>query len=496
MKEGAAPRSERHHVLRQFANRTALHGAAYAAESEKWIQRTFWVTVIVLGFLGALCLVAKSYNLWEEKVTLTTVDTFFHSIKKIDAPTLTLCPAQFRPDKWAFLRTFLGQFEFECQGEEKCSRTEEIRTAFKGFLDEYKGLAAGEIDRAINEDRITFTADYPCKLTSLTTAKTKNNNESVTLEEEVKNCSRVLNAAVKFVKSYLKDNNRTLTELDEILNEYLVGKMPQDLDTLFSTVKSMSQLGDESDLDLAFENVADDDDDEVLRAAKKSALIRTIGHPGDLGSLISNFAYWTLGNTFDHEAKIVPTWFKYYKDLQLTEAEIAMYGIFSNFTHSTFNGEKVNVSIFDLPAIFSERYTVYWQGKSWRESFPFSSRSYQHVVKDMKQENRFGKMLSNLNPGAKRSIIDIMLLSTLSEWPSAEFTHNHFMQQRFKELFDKKFPLKSPDNPKRRRITKKLTFRPGESSTKRSPLDILWRMQLHKKAEMGAGGMVGVCPPW
>ena len=49
-----------------------------------------WLGVVCLGFLGAGCLIFKSYHEWQESPIATSITT--HPIDDLDFPIVTVCP--------------------------------------------------------------------------------------------------------------------------------------------------------------------------------------------------------------------------------------------------------------------------------------------------------------------------------------------------------------------------------------------------------------------
>ena len=75
--------------LNYFLESSTIHGLAYITTGRKYV-RLFWILVVIGGFTGAVYLIHKSFQSWNESPVKTTIETL--PITEITFPKVTVCP--------------------------------------------------------------------------------------------------------------------------------------------------------------------------------------------------------------------------------------------------------------------------------------------------------------------------------------------------------------------------------------------------------------------
>ena len=75
--------------VRKYLESSTVHGLIYIATTKKY-ARLFWILVVIAGFTGAIILIYKSFQSWEESPVATTIET--RPITEITFPKVTVCP--------------------------------------------------------------------------------------------------------------------------------------------------------------------------------------------------------------------------------------------------------------------------------------------------------------------------------------------------------------------------------------------------------------------
>ena len=78
---------------KEFSSVTTVHGISYLASSDHSIcARFFWLLVVTLAAIGTSYQVVSMWSLWGDSPVITTLETIFYPIEKIEFPAVTLCP--------------------------------------------------------------------------------------------------------------------------------------------------------------------------------------------------------------------------------------------------------------------------------------------------------------------------------------------------------------------------------------------------------------------
>ena len=78
---------------KEFSSATTIHGISYLASPDHSIgSKLFWMVTVILAILGTSYQVFSMWWLWGELPVITTLDTIFYPIEKLEFPAVTLCP--------------------------------------------------------------------------------------------------------------------------------------------------------------------------------------------------------------------------------------------------------------------------------------------------------------------------------------------------------------------------------------------------------------------
>ena len=70
--------------IKEFLESTTIHGLVYISTSNHRLQRIFWVSVVLMGFLIAWLLIRGSFSDWDKNPVSTSIETF--PIKDVPFP--------------------------------------------------------------------------------------------------------------------------------------------------------------------------------------------------------------------------------------------------------------------------------------------------------------------------------------------------------------------------------------------------------------------------
>ena len=75
--------------MEKFLESSSIHGFGHIGTAKR-LWKVFWITVVILGFIGASDLIYESFRSWEESPITTTIET--RPLDEIIFPTVTVCP--------------------------------------------------------------------------------------------------------------------------------------------------------------------------------------------------------------------------------------------------------------------------------------------------------------------------------------------------------------------------------------------------------------------
>ena len=76
-------------MFQGFLESSTIHGLYYISTT-KAFARLFWIIVVVFGFFMAGGLIYQSFQTWDERPVITTIET--RPIAEITFPKVTVCP--------------------------------------------------------------------------------------------------------------------------------------------------------------------------------------------------------------------------------------------------------------------------------------------------------------------------------------------------------------------------------------------------------------------
>ena len=75
--------------VKAFFESSTIHGFAYISTSRKYVK-SFWILIVMGGFIGAGVLINQSFENWNESPVKTTIETL--PISNLKFPKVTVCP--------------------------------------------------------------------------------------------------------------------------------------------------------------------------------------------------------------------------------------------------------------------------------------------------------------------------------------------------------------------------------------------------------------------
>ena len=86
-------KKEMKRYLKEYATTTTAHGFSYLAEDGRsFLERTFWLTIVVLALAFSYWQTSTLYKQWQDSPVITTLETVSMPIKEIEFPAVTICP--------------------------------------------------------------------------------------------------------------------------------------------------------------------------------------------------------------------------------------------------------------------------------------------------------------------------------------------------------------------------------------------------------------------
>ncbi|TRY80032.1 hypothetical protein TCAL_16032, partial [Tigriopus californicus] len=81
-------------IVKEYCESSSLHGLRYITEDGRhWTERILWVFLCTMGFVLTIYFIYPIWAKWNEKPTITTLDSTDHPVWEIDFPAVTVCPA-------------------------------------------------------------------------------------------------------------------------------------------------------------------------------------------------------------------------------------------------------------------------------------------------------------------------------------------------------------------------------------------------------------------
>lgn len=92
--EGDSKKSKRPYfrTLKEYSSSSTTHGIFYVFEDDRlFIERIFWVVIVLGAIYIAASLSINAYVSWQENPVLTSVGTTGYPIGKVEFPSITIC---------------------------------------------------------------------------------------------------------------------------------------------------------------------------------------------------------------------------------------------------------------------------------------------------------------------------------------------------------------------------------------------------------------------
>ena len=89
----ASSKKDMKKYFKEYATSTTAHGFSYIAEDGRsFLERIFWIIVVVLALAFSYWQTSTLYKQWQDNPVITTLETVSMPIKDIDFPAVTICP--------------------------------------------------------------------------------------------------------------------------------------------------------------------------------------------------------------------------------------------------------------------------------------------------------------------------------------------------------------------------------------------------------------------
>ena len=76
--------------VRTFLASSTIHGLAYIGTSNRRLVKSFWIFVVISGFIISALMICQSFKAWSENPVTTMIET--RPITEIKFPKVTVCP--------------------------------------------------------------------------------------------------------------------------------------------------------------------------------------------------------------------------------------------------------------------------------------------------------------------------------------------------------------------------------------------------------------------
>jgi acid-sensing ion channel, other len=77
----------------EYSGKTTVHGMYYVGESNRlWIERLFWVLIVIVSCYLCTVVVLDSYKRWTDDPVIVSFDSKYMPVDEIPFPAVTICP--------------------------------------------------------------------------------------------------------------------------------------------------------------------------------------------------------------------------------------------------------------------------------------------------------------------------------------------------------------------------------------------------------------------
>ena len=131
--------------VKKFLENSTIHGLVWISRTRRF-DKVFWLLVVLGGFVTAIALIRASFYNWEQRPTITTIETL--PISKITYPNVTVCPP-----KYSFLNLNFDIFQSEEVNISQDSRTELFEFTLDVIQEEFYGEMIKNLSKVVDPDR-------------------------------------------------------------------------------------------------------------------------------------------------------------------------------------------------------------------------------------------------------------------------------------------------------------------------------------------------------
>ena len=104
----------------EYFNETTVHGFHYIATGRNSLERFFWASLIVCGFIFSSLIFYHALKDWNETPLETTIEQVSLPVEELNYPAVTVCnPSELqmpRRNRWMYLEKLLNWIDVE-QGD-------------------------------------------------------------------------------------------------------------------------------------------------------------------------------------------------------------------------------------------------------------------------------------------------------------------------------------------------------------------------------------------
>ena len=101
----------------EYFNETTVHGFHYIVTGRNWVERFFWASLIICGFVLSSLIFRHAYNDWDETPLETTIKQVSLPVEELNYPAVTVCnPAELqmpRRNRWMYLEKLLNWIDVD-----------------------------------------------------------------------------------------------------------------------------------------------------------------------------------------------------------------------------------------------------------------------------------------------------------------------------------------------------------------------------------------------
>ena len=121
---------------KEYCEVCSPHGFSYWVNAKRTGDKIFWLIVVLICFAGSCGFVKIAVEDWIENPTITTINTLYHPITKLNHPAITICKPNGIYDAGEYIRAVFNNFQYSCESDlksESCQATMELRRHYAGY---------------------------------------------------------------------------------------------------------------------------------------------------------------------------------------------------------------------------------------------------------------------------------------------------------------------------------------------------------------------------